>query len=395
MPRLSNGRIPKYRKHRASGQAVCTIGGRDHYLGPHGSKASRVEYDRLTGQWLAAGRPAQWPPPAEYEITVAELLVRYLTFVKRHYSQGPKPSRYVDDIKPAVKMLRETYGRTAAAEFGPLALKALRERMIAAGWSRKYVNENVDRIRRVFKWGTGEELVPPSVFHGLQAVEGLRKGRTEAPEGKPVLPVAEADVQEVLPHLPEVVSDMVRFERLTGARPAEVCSLRPCDVDRSGTIWLYRPAEHKTEHHGRERVVFVGPKAQAILAPYLLRAADAYCFAPVDSERKRRADQHAKRKTPLSCGNRPGSNRVRRRRRPPGDRYQTDTYRRAIHRACDKAGISRWSPNRLRHSAATEIRSRFGLEAAQVILGHSKADVTQVYAERDIAKGVEVARAIG
>ena len=55
----------------------------------------------------------------------------------------------------------------------------------------------------------------------------------------------------------------------------------------------------------------------------------------------------------------------------------------------------RWSPNQLRHAAATEIRREFGLEAAQVILGHSQANVTQVYAERDLAKGLEVARQIG
>ena len=49
----------------------------------------------------------------------------------------------------------------------------------------------------------------------------------------------------------------------------------------------------------------------------------------------------------------------------------------------------------LTHTAATEIRSKFGLEAAQVILGYSQANVTQVYAERDIAKGIEVAKRIG
>ena len=55
----------------------------------------------------------------------------------------------------------------------------------------------------------------------------------------------------------------------------------------------------------------------------------------------------------------------------------------------------RWSPNQLRHTAATVIRREFGLEAAQVVLGHSQANVTQVYAERDLAKGLEVARQIG
>ena len=46
MPRLTNS-VPKYRKHRASGQAIVEIGGKTHYLGPHGTKASKVEYDRL------------------------------------------------------------------------------------------------------------------------------------------------------------------------------------------------------------------------------------------------------------------------------------------------------------------------------------------------------------
>ena len=148
-------------------------------------------------------------------------------------------------------------------------------------------------------------------------------------------------------------------------------------------------------------MIFLGPKAQEVLLRYLARDAKAFCFQPRDSEAKRR---------------KPG-------RRSKGfvfaDHYDVTTYRRAIHRACDRAfphaelskvktpttaeraeltrwkQAHRWSPNRLRHSAATEIRREFGLEAAQIILGHAKADVTQVYAERDLAKGFEVARKIG
>ena len=97
----------------------------------------------------------------------------------------------------------------------------------------------------------------------------------------------------------------------------------------------------------------------------------------------------------MSCGNRPGTNRRRKPKHQPGDCYTTNSYRRAITRACEKHTIEKWSPNRLRHTAATEVRREFGLEAAQVILGHSQANVTQVYAERDLAKGVEVARQIG
>jgi hypothetical protein len=37
----------------------------------------------------------------------------------------------------------------------------------------------------------------------------------------------------------------------------------------------------------------------------------------------------------------------------------------------------------------------FGLEAAQVALGHARADVTQTYAERDARLGIEVAKRLG
>lgn len=54
-----------------------------------------------------------------------------------------------------------------------------------------------------------------------------------------------------------------------------------------------------------------------------------------------------------------------------------------------------WSPNQLRHTFATRVRKQHGLEAAQVLLGHSRADVTQVYAERNEELAVTVAAKIG
>jgi integrase len=120
-----------------------------------------------------------------------------------------------------------------------------------------------------------------------------------------------------------------------------------------------------------------------------------HLFRPVDSEAKRLAEREAARKTPKSCSNRRGTNRVEGPKRTAGESYSVDSYRRAIARACQRAGVEQWSPHQLRHSAATEIRKVFGLEAAQIILGHSQADVTQVYAERDFTRGVEVAKRIG
>lgn len=82
-------------------------------------------------------------------------------------------------------------------------------------------------------------------------------------------------------------------------------------------------------------------------------------------------------------------------KRQPRERYTTDSYRRAVHRVCKKRDIERWEPNRLRHTSATEIRKRFGIEAAQVICGHERAEVTQVYAERNLELAKKVAREVG
>jgi len=77
------------------------------------------------------------------------------------------------------------------------------------------------------------------------------------------------------------------------------------------------------------------------------------------------------------------------------NRFTDDGYAAWVRRACVRAKVKPWKPGQLRHSFATEVRARFGLEAAQVLLGHKRADVTQVYAEATLAKAIEAARAMG
>jgi integrase len=350
-------------------------------------------------------------PVDQQAVTMAGLMNAYWKFAKGYYVKNGKPTDTQAGIKAALKVVRRFYGHTLAVDFGPLALKAIQKHLVEADLSRRYINDHTERIRRMFRWAASEEMIPASIVQALDTVPGLRKGRTKARETGPVLPVADAVVQATLAELPVVVADMVQFQRFTGCRPGEVCAIRPRDIDISSEIWEYRPESHKTEHLGRGRVVFIGPKAQNVLRPYLLRDETAYCFSPMDSERRRRRDRHEERSTPLTYGNRPGTNRKRKPRRSAGNRYSEDSYRRAIHRACDKAFAvpvevsdsakmawrkqHRWSPNRLRHTAATEIRQHFGLEAARVVLGHSSVDVTELYAEQDSGKAAEIMRKIG
>ncbi len=209
--------------------------------------------------------------------------------------------------------------------------------MVEDGLSRKTANQRIDRVKRMFKWGAASELIPAGIPQALSMVEGLKRGRSEARETAPVRPVEDTVVEATLPHLPEVVGDMVRLQRLTGMRPAELCMIRPLDLDRSADVWTYRPESHKTQHHGKERIVYIGPQAQGVLLRYLARDAAAYCFRPVDSEAKRLAARHAARRTPLSCGNKPGTNRKAKPKRKAGDGYGVNAYRRAIYRGCDLA----------------------------------------------------------
>ena len=418
MPRLVQA-LPKYRKHKASGQAIVTLNGVDHYLGPHGTQVSRLKYDRLVAEWLQSGRR----PAIQLQdgITVVELCARFLKHAKSYYVKDGHCTGVTPSFKASIRYLRDWYGRDEAASFGPIALKTLQQRMIEDDLSRRYINDHTARIKQIFKWGVVEQLIPIECFQALAVVPGLRRGRSAARETSPVMPVEDTIADATLPHLPPIVADMVRLQRLTGMRPAEVCVVRSCDIDYSGDVWLYRPHTHKTEHHDRSRVVFLGPQAQRLLTPYLGAASDGYCFRPTESETRRRATQHASRKTPLQYGNRPGKNRRSSPKKKPGDRYTTASYRRAITRACDKAfphptlgdtklsqlsetqkaevsdwqKLHRWAPNQLRHAAATSIRARFGLETAQIALGHSSADVTQIYAERDLSRGVDMARQIG
>ncbi len=423
MPKLIAS-LPKYSLHKASGQAVVTLCGKDFYLGLHNSKVSRLEYDRLVSEWIQNGR--QLPQNSGWDLAVVEVINAFRKHADAYYVKDGKRTREAEIITEIlVRFVKPLYGRTLATDFGPLALKAVRQKMVEAGHSRGVVNKNVDRIRRMFRWAAAEEMIPVTVSQALATVPGLRKGRTPAREPQPIQPVADEVVDATLPHLPTIVADMVRLQRLTGARPGEVCLLRPIDVDRSKPVWEYRPESHKTQHHDKERVIFIGPKAQDVLLSYLLRSGDAYCFSPAETEQKRREACHAARKTPANQGNRPGTNRKTEPKQRPRDRYTKDSYNKAIQRACEIAfgmpkelrksskklsederkrlqkraaewrGEHCWSPNQLRHAAGTDVRRQFGLEGAQVVLGHAKADTTQIYAERDRTLAAEIMQKIG
>ncbi len=186
---------------------------------------------------------------------------------------------------------------------------------------------------------------------------------------------------------------MIELQLFTGARPGELCAMRACDIDTAGAVWLYRPARHKASWRGKPRVVALGPRAQAVVRRFFVPDVAAYLFSPARAMAERSAALRAARQTPVQPSQ--ANRRKRQPKRRPVERYTTGSYAHAVSVACGRAGVPRWHPNQLRHTRATDIRRRFGLEGAQVVLGHSRADVTQVYAEADLSMAVKIAAEVG
>jgi len=379
-------RVPKYRKQarpNSPADAFVELDGDRIYLGAYGSAESRAEYARLIAEYEANGHRR---PVASNELTVVELIARYRRHVDDYY--GPE-TKSVDRVRQCMKPVKKLYGDIAAIDFGPKALRAVRQVWIDAGRARRTINQYVQEVRRMFKWAASHELLPASTYQALATLEGLRRGRSKAKETKPVKPVPEAHIEAVKDHLREPIVSMIELQLLTGMRPGELVIMRGCDLDTSGKVWTYTPQHHKTEYRGNERKVYLGPKAQQIVGRFLKADVSAYLFDPRQAiaERAAEAESH-RRKDQIPT--------KRKSNRTIGERYTVDSYRRAIERASKAVDVPKWTPHRLRHTAATRIRREAGLEVARAVLGHTTASVTeQFYAEADAAKSAQVMAKIG
>jgi integrase len=403
--------VPTYRLHKQSGQAVSDfydpVTGQKRMvsLGRYNSPESKQEHARIVAE-VAAGRPAG--PTAG--LSVNELVLAFLRHADGHYRRPDGTSTdELNNVKQTARVVRELYGHTAAAGFGPLALKAVRQRMIEKGWSRKNINLHVGRVRRVFKFGVENELIPANVLEALKAVPGLQRGRTTAKETAPILPVADGVVDATLPHVSRHVAGLIRFQRLTGCRPGEAVRLRRCDIDTSAAVWVYRPAQHKTAHRGKVRLIHIGPQAQAVLDEFPTADEEEFVFSPRRELAERNAARAAGRKTKFYASRQGWQQRKAKPKRAAGEKYTSTSYGHAVRKAVRKANERRaglanggqfdavppWHPNQIRHSFATTVRREHGLDVAQALLGHDRVSTTEIYAEKSNDKAAAVASAIG
>ncbi len=394
---------PGYCRHRPTGQAYIRLGGKCFYLGKYGTKESKDNYNRLKAEWLVNRHAVTFSQSGC--VTMAELALAFLDYAKVYY----RDSNEIEHLRRCLRPVSEIYAKLNVEEFGPIQFETVRDWWVksttgrkpkqegdpAPTCSRRYCNSQMKRLVRVIKWGVAKGMVSAAVHQTLKCVEPLKRGRVDAPEMEPVKPVDVATVELTIKHLTPVLADMVQAQLLLGCRPGELCQMTPAMIDRTNPIWEIKLSDHKTAYKGKQRTIYVGPKAQGILVKYLLRGANDPLFSPIESEKQRREAISQNRRTDPRWGNCPGSNRKTNPKKSPRPAFDTQSYSKAIANAARQAKLEPWTANRLRHTRATEIRSQFGLEAAAAILGHSEIGVTQVYAEADIKRAIEVVTRIG
>jgi integrase len=367
-------RKPKYRKHTSRDRAFVEHDGKRHYLpGPYKSPESLAAYRTFLRQHelLHVERTD------DKFVLVAELASAFMKWARSTYPPGCRSE--ASNCRAAVHHLLAIDRATSLAKYGPLRLKALQQHLAREGKSRNYINAVCSRVKRMFKWGVSEELIPPSIFHAVATVPGLRKGRSEARETLPRAPVSREHVELVLAELSPTVAAMVELQWLSGARSQSICQARAGQFDCAAAPWTWRP-RHKTEHLDHELVLFIGPRAQNLLAPFLAdRSPGDYLFQPMHQNGRRARGFRAF--------------------------YDSVSYLRAISRAIDRVNAARknseltpiphWTPHQLRHARGTLVRERHGLEAAQAALGHSRLASTQIYAQKLAELAKQVALSMG
>jgi integrase len=333
-------------------------------------------------------------------LTVSELLERYIPYAHQRYGRASDDHRF--------EYIRKQVGNTLVGDFGPLALKALRQTWVDNGLCRRTCNAYTKHVRQIFKWGVSEQMVSAEQYGALMTVEGLRLHESKAFDYPNVTNVDMGDVDKTVAFLPPTLQDMVRLQYLTAARPGEILLLRPCDLDRSGDYWRIqvtkgnedRRWDHKTEHKSQrygkdennQRWLYLCDEARAILECRLkvVQSPTEYFFNPQQSIKEwagmrfpnavgRRANQ---KPNPRICN------------RQISDHYDTGGYRTAIQRACKRAEVPRWTPNQLRHTRATEIERQFvgDKEAVRVLLGHKDVDTQRWYVLEDQKRAFNIVK---
>jgi integrase len=370
---------PSMTLHAASGQARVRWQGKDFYLGPWQSEQARQRYTELLVKLTAPSHPGEPSAPRPPGLLVCDVLARWLIHCRTYYSER---GRETAQFRLALRPLERLYGMTPARDFGPDELEQLQTAMLTGswmgeadrahpravkvgGWSRRVVNSRIKRIRTVWRWAERQKLVAAGAWESLRTVQAVRRNRPGARDPEKPRTTDLSEVKRVCRHLCAVLRATVLVQFWTGARTSEVRTMRASDVDTTGDVWSYRPREHKTDYLGHRRTIFLGPRARAVLAPWLALAAargpDSAVFPSPRGEGVWTQDGHAH----------------------------------AIHRAAVLAGLPQWHCYLCRHSARMRLSRDGSDEQARASLGQRSLDISLQYGTLDEQLAMDAARRLG
>lgn len=367
-------RPPKYGRHKGRNLARVVINGQHIYLGEYDSPESWREYAEIVERWQRGEfdeglQPAhsngERHPLLEPTITVGKLTLQFWDFARDYYaSRDGSENGRTGIVRTGCKLMNGHFQHIAVDDIGPLKLKTARDTLIERAHCRKYINDIISQIVTMFAWGVENELVAPGTVAALREVKALRKGKTNARESAPVDPVSDEDLAATIAAANTPISDMLRLQRLTGARPGEIRLMRGEQIVQMGGRWFLDTGDqHKTSHHGKARVIPLNAEAIAIIDQYHTGlSTDKYLF---------------------TTGTRPNIP------------YDKDSYGQAVRRASKRAGVPQFGPNRIRHTVATYVVESGDLEAAAVLLGHASTATTRIYAKRSMQRAADVADKLG
>lgn len=370
--RRRKGEPPSMRPITIRGKewAYVHLEGQRHYLGRWGTQEARQRFREVIARWEAASRPSATWRPAGPLITVADLAAAHHLHAQVYYRrQDGSRTEEVGAYRQSMAPLVATHPGKPVNEVTKADLRAVLDRWVAADLARATINQRLGRIKRVFRWGVREDLVEESTADRLDHVANLPKGRSLARETDEVQPAPFGDVMaaffELSPH--DRLKILVQLR--CGARPGEVCRMRRDEVHvgevRIGKRTLpvpagcraFVPGQHKTGWRGKVVAYVLGPRLVSLLLPWMADVEGDYLF--------------------------PGALT-----RP----YELETdYCRRVTAACDRAGVDRWSPNRLRHCYLTRRDRQAGIELASASVGHSRISTTEIYVQRDMERAATVA----
>jgi len=346
-------RIPKMSLHRGTGQARLVFKGKHYYLGKFGSKEAEEAYRKIVAK-VVEGKIID---SNNSGISLAVAMVQFLDYAHGYY--GIKEA---GNIKTALRTFAKKFGAMDLKNIGPsIVVNFLTDMANTGKFTRYRINKLLAVWKRFYRWMVVKEIIAPDKLVSMAAIPGIKLGRTNAIESTPVKAPPMADFEAMVAAAPPHVADLCRLQLLMGCRPGELLSLKPGLMDRSKPVWVYTPEKHKNSHRGHQRKILIGPQAQGILAKYLFRKDDEWCW-PAKIE---------------------------------GMHYQVHSFEQELKRVCKRAGIAKILPNQIRHLAATLIHERYGWESARQILGHRTVGTTQFYVEELLANAAKVAEQMG